>query len=505
MHRTTPTYGLVTFLAMIALWGTAAAQNTTAQPAAAATAAAPLTCTSLVGERRTCAADTTRGVTLARSLGPGACELGRTWGYDQNGVWVSEGCSGDFSLGPEKEERRFDKYTPGAGFKVVDGERGDLNIRVFTYVNYLDQKGLDDTYTDSFGQTRDVQQRQDLQFNKVVIYFYGWVLSPKFRYTTYVWSTNASQGQSAQVVVAGNLRYQINEHLTVGGGINGLPGVRSTTGNWPFWLSVDARQMADEFFRPSYTTVVWAAGQITRGLEYTVMLGNNLSQLGIDAGQLDNKLDTWSGELAWMPTTGEFGTNSGFGDFDNHDALATRLAAHVTRGNENRQSQPTTDAFDNVQIRISDGNVIFAPNLFAPGVQIDDVLYQMAALDGGVKYRGYSLELELYQRHLSDFRGTNIAALPFTDRDDHGYQLQASMMLLPKTLQAYLGTSKIYGQYGDPSDARVGLNWFPWKNQVVRWNFEVAKYDRSPVGALSLPYSVGATGYVFRTAVMLWL
>ena len=56
-----------------------------------------------------------------------------------------------------------------------------------------------------------------------------------------------------------------------------------------------------------------------------------------------------------------------------------------------------------------------------------------------------------------------------------------------------------------PSGARLGVNWFPGKNQVLRWNFEVAKLERSPVGALSLPYSVGATGYVFRTNFMLWL
>jgi len=47
-------------------------------------------------ERQHCAADTHAGILLVRSTGPSACLLGRTWGYDADGVWVTEGCGGDF-------------------------------------------------------------------------------------------------------------------------------------------------------------------------------------------------------------------------------------------------------------------------------------------------------------------------------------------------------------------------------------------------------------------------
>jgi predicted porin len=47
-------------------------------------------------ERRHCAADTHAGVLLVRSTGPAACLLGRTWGYDADGVWVTEGCGAEF-------------------------------------------------------------------------------------------------------------------------------------------------------------------------------------------------------------------------------------------------------------------------------------------------------------------------------------------------------------------------------------------------------------------------
>jgi len=145
-----------------------AATPTFAQPgasSAAGTPAAPplIACTSVAGERQHCAADTSSGVSLRNSTG--VCELGRTWGYDETGLWVAEGCSGEFATGTVKE-RRFDAYTPTAGFKVVDAERGDLNIRVFSYVQYLNQSEIDPSYTNAFGQTLPVQQRQDFQLNK---------------------------------------------------------------------------------------------------------------------------------------------------------------------------------------------------------------------------------------------------------------------------------------------------------------------------------------------------
>ena len=53
-------------------------------------------CSSEAGERQHCPADTSAGVLLARETGHVACLLGRTWGYDATGVWVMDGCGGEF-------------------------------------------------------------------------------------------------------------------------------------------------------------------------------------------------------------------------------------------------------------------------------------------------------------------------------------------------------------------------------------------------------------------------
>ncbi len=96
------------------------------------------------------------------------------------------------------------------GFLIVEGQKGEMYVRLFSYVRYLNQKGLDPTYTDYFGKTKTVPQRQDVQLNKFFIAFPGWFLTPKFRYYLYVWSANTSQGDPAQVVGAGYLSYTFN-------------------------------------------------------------------------------------------------------------------------------------------------------------------------------------------------------------------------------------------------------------------------------------------------------
>src|SRR5215207_10978749 len=61
------------------------------------------------------------------------------------------------------DKKGFGDYTPNLGYKLADTEYGDINVSIYTYVRYLNQLGLDPTYTDAFGNTKNVQQRQDAQ------------------------------------------------------------------------------------------------------------------------------------------------------------------------------------------------------------------------------------------------------------------------------------------------------------------------------------------------------
>jgi predicted porin len=60
-------------------------------------------CASKPGSRQHCDADTSRGAVLLESTGDPACLLGRNWGYDEQGIWVANGCAGQFGSSNAKE------------------------------------------------------------------------------------------------------------------------------------------------------------------------------------------------------------------------------------------------------------------------------------------------------------------------------------------------------------------------------------------------------------------
>ena len=496
---------LLLFLAVVCV-RTARAQDaavapTNAAPAAAAQAPITISCESKAGSRTSCPADTSNGVVLVRSRGGAPCLLGKTWGYDQASVWVADGCSADFVTGAGTPTTDTTKpkplsYMPNVGFLIFDGEKGQVYFRLMSYGRYLNQRNLDEEYTDAFGNTKTIQRRQDVQLQKFFAPFSGWFLTPKMRYYLYVWSSNPSQGDPAQVVGAGNLTWGFNRHVNVGVGITSLPTVRSTEGQFPYWLGVDDRLIADEFFRGSYTSGVWVKGELNTKVKYNVMFGNNLSTLGVSASQLDNRFDTQSYSVQWLPTTGEFGLWNTFGDFDDHQQVATRIGLHWSHSLEDKQSQPGTEGIENSQIRLTDGSSIFTPELFGPGITITEVDWRMTSIDAGIKYKGLSLEGEYYRRWLSNYAGANVSGVP--DISDNGYQLQASAMVVPKTLQLYFGTSQIFGDYGDPWEVRVGENWYLMKERGIRLNGEWMYVKGSPVGYTAYPYAVGAKGPVFH-------
>ena len=55
-------------------------------------------CESTNGGRQNCPVDTGRGVALSRQLSNLSCNKGKTWDYDEDGVWVTRGCRAIFTI-----------------------------------------------------------------------------------------------------------------------------------------------------------------------------------------------------------------------------------------------------------------------------------------------------------------------------------------------------------------------------------------------------------------------
>ena len=386
----------------------------------------------------------------------------------------------------------FGEFNPGRGFTVGRSKYGELNLSGYMAVRYLNQFPADQSATDHLGNPIPVSPRQDFQFHRVMLFSQGWLFTPKFLYSTFVWTVQDTN----QVAVGGALYYNFGKFMTLGAGWNAYPGTMSLQGSHPYWESYD-RVMADEFFRPYFSQGVFAKGNLLPRLEYRWMIGNNNSNLDVPAVKLDREL-SGGAALTWLPTTGEFGPRGAFGDYENHQNLATRFNLAYTYSPEDRQGQIGTPA-GNTTLRLTDSLNVFDTGAFAKGVTVEKTRYQMVAASAGMKYHGFWLQGEGYGRLLDEFVADG--KLPVGDVRDYGFYVQAADMIVPKRFELYGATSYVFGQYGDPKEFIVGTNYYPWNTRNIRLNGQLISVDHSPVNSTFGFYIGQLTGKVFTVGL----
>jgi hypothetical protein len=467
-------------------------------------------CASAGGERQHCRANTSSGILLSRSTGTGACLLGRSWGYDDAGVWVQDGCGGEFIVaaagspsqatattaatsivGPQAEEQpepaneTYGHLDPGKGFLVGKTDLGELSLSAYALLRYLNQNDDDEVFTDHLGRERPVDGRQDIYSHRVLVWLNGWVGNPKFRYTITSWTVNTTD----QDALFANIGYQFDPKFNLYAGVFGNMGSRSLQGSHPYWLGHD-RVMADEFFRPFFTQGLYANGEILPGLWYGAAIGNTNSTLGTTAVQLDRNFTT-SGSVWWMPTTHEFGPRGAYGDWELHDRLATRFGISMVDSPEQRFTDVSTSS-GNTSLKLADSVNVFETGALVPGVTVTELDYRNVAVDLGLKYKGFFLQTEFYYRWLDGFVADGL--LPMSDVEDWGFYVQGSFFPIPRKLEIYGATSQIYGDdslgFDHSSDYILGMNWYPMNSRNYRLNLQFIDVNKSPVSS-SFGYYVG--------------
>ena len=387
----------------------------------------------------------------------------------------------------------FGEFNPGRGFVVGRGEHGELNLSGYMVARFLDQMPGNQTATDHLGRPLEVTPRKDFQFHRVMLFSQGWLFSPKFQYSTFLWTVQDTN----QVAVGGALYYKFGDIMTLGAGWNAYPGTQSLQGSHPYWQSYD-RVMADEFFRPYFSQGVFALGTLLPKLEYRWMIGNNNSNLDVPAVKLDRNL-SGGAALTWYPTSGEFGPRGAFGDFENHQNLATRFNLAYTYSPEDRQAALGTSSGINTTLRLSDSLNVFDTDAFAPGVTVERVHYQMASAAAGFKYHGLWIQGEGYWRLLDHFVASG--NLPMHEVKDTGFYIQTAYMVVPKKIELYGATSFIFGQFTHPTahpmEFIIGNNYYPWKTRNIRLNTQLIEARHSPVNSTFGFYTGQQTGPIF--------
>jgi len=382
----------------------------------------------------------------------------------------------------------FGEFNPGRGFTVGKGEYGELNLSGYMAVRYLNELPPNQNETDHLGRPIPIEPRNDFQFHRVMLFSQGWLFTPKFQYSTFVWTVQDTN----QVAVGGALYYTFNKYLTLGAGWNAYPGTQSLQGSHPYWESYD-RVMADEFFRPYFSQGVFAQGDLLPRLQYRWMVGNNNSNLDVPATKLDRDLSAGFA-ITWLPTTGEFGPRGAFGDYERHKKLATRFNLAYTYSPEERQS-PIGEPSGNTTLRLADSLNVFDTGALANGVTVTRTKYQLVSAAAGMKYRGFWLQGEGYGRKLDNFIANG--PLPVKNIRNTGFYVQAADMIVPNRLELYASTSYVLGEFGHhPHEFIVGSNYYPWNTRNLRLNVQVINVSHSPVSSTFGFYLGQITGQV---------
>ena len=391
------------------------------------------------------------------------------------------------------------EFTPGRGFDMVKTKYGSLNISLYAIARYLNQLPGHQTWQDHLGRDRNFVGRNDFFWHRTMIWFSGWLGTPKLTYVATVWTVFTTQ----QALIYGNIAYKFNKHFQVAMGVGPNLSVRSMQGAFPFYSSTD-RTMGEESLRGGFTNGMWLTGEVIPRLYYKVFVGNNLSSLGIKAAQLTRDLST-SGTLWWMPTTGEFGPRGGIGDFESHQQPATRFGASYNHSREDRFNNIDQPSPDNTQVRMTDGVLFFETGALANGVTVDQADVDNVNVDAGLKYKGLGIQTEFHARKLSNFDVSG-GTVPIHTINDYGYDIQVSYMAIPKKLCIYGVHSYFFDEFKrHPWEAGGGVNVYPIKTRSWRLNLQVIYVYKSSAGGTFGLYTSGQTGptITFGTDILL--
>jgi hypothetical protein len=318
------------------------------------------------------------------------------------------------------------------------------------------------------------------------VWLTGFFYDPKFRYNISLWSLPTTQ----QTLLFGNLQYRFNKAIGIGVGIAPNLTARSVQGSWPFWGSSD-RQMAEDFFRGGFSSGFFVTGQPIDKFWYTASVNTNISQLGTTASN-DTRDMAYSASVVWRPSTGEFGPRNGLGDFEYHTKLATQFGVSAAHSREARYASETAPP-NATQIKLSDGVNPFEIDALAAGVTVEKLDYDLLALDGGFKYRGFSFQSEFYIRKLSDFLANG--PIPLESIVDKGFQVQGMHMVVPRLVGVYLTYGQVFDQFErDPWEISGGASFYPSRTRSWRVNLHLIKVEKSPAASNFGFYTAGQSG-----------
>ncbi|MEM6329174.1 MAG: hypothetical protein AAF790_02880 [Planctomycetota bacterium] len=375
-------------------------------------------------------------------------------------------------------------------FALYAGGRVQLRYVGFTRVV--------EAWTDNAGVTRTVRNRNQFDVERARLNLSGTAVSPNLRYL-FIFDADGDGGSLVDGL-AFHFTYEVNRALRLRLGRWKAAAHREWLLSSRYSRMVD-RSLATEFFRVGFTDGLWLLGDFNAlgvdGWHYEASLTNGLRTSSRDSVNLDDNLGA-AVTLRCDPL-GPYGP--GVVDYAGNTSPVVRLGASFAYDKSDDRSDAGV-AFglgDDGFLRLSDGTRLADPGALAPGLTLLGDRVLLAAVDAGIKYRGWSASCEVFWRSIQDL--TADGPLPIGKINDTGYHIEVGRFLIAKRLDVNARVSQVTGPQGDSLAYAAGFNVY-WgdgrDDRVNKFAFDVTRVQRSAINSTQADIFAGDDGVLFR-------
>jgi hypothetical protein len=381
-------------------------------------------------------------------------------------------------------------YHHGFVIAPVNPEETPFELRVngtfqFRYTGFARS---DQTWTDSAGEVRDIDNRNDIQMPRSLVVLNGYAHDPNLVYTIWIGGTTNEPG----ALILPDVGYKVSEAFIPHIGIGRIP-FGSEFIIPDFTTQFVDRSMATTFFQADFALGLSAFGKLNPKHSYWVMLANGQSSYAIPAVDLDTHF-VGAGAYYWDPI-GEYGKI--IPDLEYHECPALRFCTSGLLAPQ--RAQPNGEPFPEADyVRLSDGTPLVETGALAPGVTVNSFNEYGLAQSVQFKYRGLSLFGEGLFQWLNGFGADGVIPNDRLNLFTSGYTLQGGYFITPHALEVGLRTSQVYGQFGRAQEYTGGLTYYFQGHPLHKVSLDVQRLLNNPGDNYFTGYTAGQSGFMTR-------
>ena len=379
-------------------------------------------------------------------------------------------------------------YDNGLFIRMLkDDESFELKTNLRMQFRFVSFTRNEDEWTNNAGVVLPIEDRQYFDIERFRMVFSGHAFSPKLKYFLQMDGDNDSRNVVS--ILDGWFAWHFSDAFEIQAGKRKVPGTR----NWllgAFDTRMIDRAFANEFFRPSRTTGIWAVGDPSSSTHYEFMLGQGFNTDGLTPNETGSNFAVAGS--SWWDAIGSYGPVRPT-DFEFHEDLAVRVGSSLVSSVE---GTPGRHLEETDFLRLTDGTRVTDPNALAPGATVTGFNVNLLAIDAAFKYRGWSANGEYFWRSITDLKA-NIP-VPTVGLQQGGY-LEGGFFVLPQEFEWNSQFAFVTSKYGTRTSYATGFSYYPRKTLNLKLSIDATLINGSPVNSTGTDILLGDHGVLVRT------